>query len=61
MGAATRTRLTSGFWQLLEPSLHSYSDMIERLLGYLDESELSELVTEMRDDDGCDEEDECDE
>lgn len=58
MGAATRTRLTSSFWQLLEPSLDSYSEMIEQLLGHLDESELSELVTEMQ---GDDEEDFCDE
>lgn len=50
--------LESRFWQLLEPSPKSYSNMIERLLGYIDESDLAELVAEMENDTSNSDEDE---
>lgn len=58
MGAVYRQRLTNDFWRLLEPTIEARGDMIDRLLGYLSDSDLSDLVETMQGDDDEDDTDE---
>jgi hypothetical protein len=48
----SRNRLLDRFWEHLSGDLSDYSDMIERLLGYLTTEQIAEIVNSMDEPEG---------
>jgi hypothetical protein len=47
---ASRRDLLDTFWERMPwDGIHSYSDMVERLLGYLTDEQIAEVVASMGD------------
>lgn len=49
MGAAVKHRLTNRIWELVEPSIDGYSNLIEKLMSVMNDEQLQTVVKLMED------------